>query len=561
MVWLALPDRVVAIDDDFGYLRSIQQTWEHGRPWTHGFLVPFAATTSALVCAVFGLTGSMSFAIHSHLAICSLVGCWAGMLLLKRAGVTVGVAGVTMMIIFTAPSVMFMELMFTSVSLYWACLWVCAWAACTRRWWLFILAFFLAIGTRQSALLWLALPGWVVFQEFWKAGGRIQKIDWAVVRGPLFSGVLGFAAFLAFKLGMNETSAQQHYAKIMATLPGAGPFVWVGPAFLLCGCGWGGWLMALVRRERPTRMNVAVGLVLAVLAGILAVQAFAILNHSHHLMRDPWANPLIALSGAVGGWGLVFLRRVWLPALMAGLAGMIPQWLYVSGFDYYYTESFFWGFIAAVVGLAVEKFPRVGPMLPLMCRAMIAVVAVALLTWHGRCWVRHKLMQDYVSAYCELYEAATREGLLKTDEIGTAPFGYVGWRLEPSYTASGGTDPGAFNQLLQGWDGNDGIGVIAEYPKQIKNYREWLPSKNNAALRAQPSSTLLKEIKAPVLWFYTARFQLKKLPIETPRPQPIRIDPSQKGYHPFPINDEEWRELLLHGSVTIPQPTVKLPSP
>ena len=246
---------------------------------------------------------------------------------------------------------------------------------------------------------------------------------------------------------------------------------------------------------------------------------------------------------------------------MAGLAGMIPQWLYVSGFDYYYTESFFWGFIAAVVGLAVEKFPRVGPMLPLMCRAMIAVVAVALLTWHGRCWVRHKLMQDYVSAYCELYEAATREGLLKTDEIGTAPFGYVGWRLEPSYTASGGTDPGAFNQLLQGWDGNDGIGVIAEYPKPIKNYREWLPSKNNAALRAQPSSTLLKEIKAPVLWFYTARFQLKKVPIETPRLQPIHIDPSQKGYHPFPINDEEWRELLLHGSVTIPQATVKLPSP
>ena len=170
-------------------------------------------------------------------------------------------------------------------------------------------------------------------------------------------------------------------------------------------------------------------------------------------------------------------------------------------------------------------------------------------------------MLDYVSAYCEIYEVATREGLLKEDEIGTAPFGYVGWRLEPSYTASGGTDPGAFNQLLQGWDGKEGIGVIAEYPKPVKNFREWLPSKNNAALRAQPASTLLKEIKAPILWFYTARFQLKKVPITTPRPAPIQIDPANKGYHPFPLNDDEWRQLLNKGSITIPSTSVTPTSP
>lgn len=68
LVWLALPDRVVAIDDDFGYLRSIQETWQHGRSWTHSFLVPFSASTSVLVCLGFAVTGSMAFAVHSHLS-------------------------------------------------------------------------------------------------------------------------------------------------------------------------------------------------------------------------------------------------------------------------------------------------------------------------------------------------------------------------------------------------------------------------------------------------------------------------------------------------------------
>lgn len=153
LVWLALPDRVVAIDDDFGYLRSIQETWQHGRPWTHSFLVPFSASTSVLVCLGYAVTGSMAFAVHSHLALNSAVAFAAGLALLRRVGVPLGVGAWVLLIILTAPTVMFMQLMLTSVSLYWACLWVCAWSAFIKRWWIFIPTFFVAIGTRQSALL------------------------------------------------------------------------------------------------------------------------------------------------------------------------------------------------------------------------------------------------------------------------------------------------------------------------------------------------------------------------------------------------------------------------
>ncbi len=359
LVWLALPDRVVAIDDDFGYLRSIQETWQHGRPWTHSFLVPFSASTSVLVCLGYAVTGSMAFAVHSHLALNSAVAFAAGLALLRRVGVPLGVGAWVLLIILTAPTVMFMQLMLTSVSLYWACLWVCAWSAFTKRWWIFIPTFFVAIGTRQSALLWLALPGWVVAMEIWKTGGKISRVDWGQTRGPLLSGILGFAAFLAFKWGMNETFAQRHYAAAMKELPGAGALFWIGPAFLLCGCGWGGWLMTLLRRERPSAHRMMIGAVLALLAGALAVHGYSLLSLTHHLVRDPWAKPMLALTGAVGGWGLSGLSRVWVPAIMAGIAGMIPQWLYVSGFDYYYIESFFWVSSPAFTGW-LWRFIRAG---------------------------------------------------------------------------------------------------------------------------------------------------------------------------------------------------------
>jgi hypothetical protein len=483
----------------------------------------------------------------------------AGLALLRRVGVPLGVGAWVLLIILTAPTVMFMQLMLTSVSLYWACLWVCAWSAFTKRWWIFIPTFFVAIGTRQSALLWLALPGWVVAMEIWKTGGRISRIDWGQTRGPLLSGIMGFAAFLAFKWGMNETFAQRHYAAAMKELPGAGALFWIGPAFLLCRCGWGGWLMTLLRRERPSAHRMMIGAVLTLLADALAVHGYSLLSLTHHLVRDPWAKPMLALTGAVGGWGLSGSSRVWVPAIMAGIAGMIPQWLYVSGFDYYYIESFFLGFIASICGMAVAIHPSRGKGAFGLSRALAVVSALILLVWHGRCWVRHKLMQDSVSAFTEIYEKATREGLLAQDEIGTAPFGYIGWRLDPYYMASGGGDPGAFNHLIQGWDGKEGIGVVAEYPKRVKKYRDWLPSKNNTALRALPDSTLLTEIKVPLLWRYTAHYRMKKVPIAKPRPGFVKIDPALYEYHPFPLNDDEWRQLMNRSPGEIWRPSGLIP--
>src|SRR4051812_26302714 len=68
LIWLLLPSGVIAINDDFGYLRSVIQTIQHGRPWTDDWLEPWAASLSLFAGLLFRATGSFSFAIHGLLA-------------------------------------------------------------------------------------------------------------------------------------------------------------------------------------------------------------------------------------------------------------------------------------------------------------------------------------------------------------------------------------------------------------------------------------------------------------------------------------------------------------
>lgn len=100
---------------------------------------------------------------------------------------------------------------------------------------------------------------------------------------------------------------------------------------------------------------------------------------------------------------------------------------------------------------------------------------------------------------------------------------------------------------------------MAEYPKRVKKYRDWLPSKNNTALRALPDSTLLTEIKVPLLWRYTAHYRMKKVPIAKPRPGFVKIDPALYEYHPFPLNDDEWRQLMNRSPGEIWRPSGLIP--
>ena len=119
-------------------------------------------------------------------------------------------------------------------------------------------------------------------------------------------------------------------------------------------------------------------------------------------------------------------------------------------------------------------------------------------------------MQDRVAAYCRLYEKALRSGKLTPQQIGRAPFGYCGWRLDPHYFEHLDTTPAGFMNLTEPWNDTDGTGVLTTYPKALRQQRAWFPTLNSRSLATHPQASTVATLDAPVLWFWTAKFELKR---------------------------------------------------
>ena len=172
MVWLCLPDRVIAMDDDFWYLRSVVETLRRGRPWTDEGLSPWAASWSVLTAAIFRVGGSFSVAVHGAL---TLAGAMAGAGLAGSLNFR-GLAGwralwVTALVL-AVPSVWFMHLMFTSVALSMGCYWMAVWLADRRHWAGFFAVWAIGLASRQSAVAWMAMPAWLWLVEWRRSGMR-----------------------------------------------------------------------------------------------------------------------------------------------------------------------------------------------------------------------------------------------------------------------------------------------------------------------------------------------------------------------------------------------------
>jgi hypothetical protein len=552
VVWLALPNRIIAIDDDFGYLRSIVETWEAGHPKTHDFLVPHAVTTSTLACLLFACTGSMTFAVHGSQAACAFLAFAGALSFSRQAGIPRKTSTPVLWVILLAPSTLFMWLMLTSVPVYWACLWWAASAARAQRWGWFIVIFGVAVATRQSAIVWLALPGWECVRSIHRWWTQDRRIDGQL--GPWLTVLAGIAIFALLKATMNVTQAQALYATRYLAFPGASAQGWVSPAALLGGLGWGCMIHGALRPQTLCRHRLARGFVLAIAGGCVAAWALTVVQVSHKSYSDNWSTPMAVVAGAVGGLGLgLHPRPPWTAAVWTGIGAMLPHLIYPSGFDYFYLETFFWGFIAGAGGQASTQnatAPAVRTLSFNWAAGIFAAACLTLLVWNARCWARHKLYQDRVSAFCELYEIAIRQGRLRPDKIGMAPFGYVGWRLDPYHSEHGRWRPGGFVDLTDPWNGQQGAGVVAHYPKFLKRHRDWFPTGNSHSLATSPEAEVIATLKAPLLGFWEGTFELKRIHKDTPQSGRLGLDSHLYTDHPFPLDDAEWR-ILLRGDRTL----------
>ncbi len=562
-IWLALPSMVVVIDDDFGYLKSVVGTLKRGKPWTDEWLAPWAASMSVLAALLFKATKSFQFAVQFSLALSAALSCLGLSLFLQKCGCVRWRSVFIAWLVLCSPTVLFMLLMFTSVALYMGCLWLCIVLAGCGRWWWFLAAWTVGIAARQSAVVWIALPAWAVLTHLWRTRSWLPK-ERAVWMEVAVIGV-GACVMLALKFGMNRTHSQDVAYGAMSHLSAWAPgnkAIALGGLALVAGLGSGclatvfglrGDAPGTVASSRPGWLWWLLLLLLAA-AGVGGAQWFwANIVSTHRCYNDSLAGAFFLVAGLASALGLAFRPVVprW-DFLLAGLGAWALLAIYGGVFDYYFIDTFFWGFAAAaagarfmsqgreVAGSRTRNFTR------LSGRVSAAALMVLIALWDGRCYVRMKLEQDRVAGYIQLYEKALRSGALKPGEVGHEPFGYIGWLFHDYYLAHGGDhspDIGGFIRYTDPWDEKRGTGVLTTYDPALRPYRDWLPTHNNSALMRCEEAVTIAEYKAPVLWFHKAKYILKRLNgNDHPKEQPA-IDAEEYAPVQFPLDDSEWRRL------------------
>jgi hypothetical protein len=545
-VWLLLPAGISAINDDFGYLRSIVQTIQHGRPWTDDWLEPWAASFSALAALLYWITGNFSVATHGLLALLAGAAFVAAGLLLQQRGSGDRwrvLAIVTLALTF--PTVLWKTTEFTGVALYFPCLLLALWSAAEKRWVLFFLSWLFAVATRQSAIVWMLIPLWSAGREALSQEGK--RVSWSWIM-PLLIVASGALVFLGLRHGMNQTHAQallseQAFGRIdpraAARVVGVGTLVFLGAA------GWGSFLVG--GRGYTPRRN-ASALATKILLGLLLVALLiwderSWVQSEHTLFSGAigWSYTKLLVAVGVGGWlrGGFRLRPDY--AFFAlGSLGLVA----VRGivWDYYLLEPAVLGFFA-VVAVEQSEAPAFFP-----SRWLLALVA----SFHLVFVLDLKCTLDRARALCALSESALRSGRLEPAELSYAPFGFTAWQLYPHYATHEGvssTDLAGFNGYLR----RGAVEVGQGYSKALHIFPRF---------RHEPPGdrhNLIASGRYRFLWFFHAEFYLLRFKSAEEQPAEWALTGHDYERPAFPLNDEEWDQSIAIATTTTWRPSPASP--
>ena len=474
---------------------------------------------------------------------------------LRACGVAKGQALRMVILVLGTPTVLFMFLMYTSVAVYMGCLWVSVWCAKQGRWWGFLVVWAIALSGRQSAIVWLALPGLELLglmvrrgvEGRWMDGGEMRRLVMVLLLAGAWLGLLLW--------GMNPTRGQGQVLGDV-TLESIGemvPTVVMGLLAGSVGLGLASVVRVLKGQEARAwstgRLLVAIGM--AGLAGGTMVWFVGATLDTHDCFRDPLTCWVLggAAAGIVGclAWSP---PRVHWGCLAAAAGSLVLVVLYRGRFDYYFVDALFFGIASGFWYQrergAAEFVRSEGAWRKWrVVREWLGRVVVGLLViWTVRSWVRMAVDQNRTAALIQMYEEAFDAGLLEVEEVGTAPFGYLGWVLIDCYDArleGKGGDIAGFLSLCRGWDGAKGTGVLMSYPKPLNRWRELLPTRNSTALKKAEGRVVLEK-DYPILGSLAARFELKQVKAAGE----VRDESRRScGRVRFPLNDEEWRQFIF----------------
>lgn len=524
LLWVLLPEGVVAMNDDFGYLRSVVATIQHARPWTDDWLEPWNAGLSTLSAIVWRGTGSFSLAIQGvQAALATLAfGALAG--LLRRRGMSWWLTGLISALLLTMPTMWGKWVEYTGVLFVLPCLLLALAAAEQGRWRWFVLVWLVALATRQSAAAWGALPlvaAWQRWRESGPRGLRTPLLVWA-------AGVVGYFVLLAF---MNRTHAQGavtahvlenvRAARAME-LAGIGALVFAGAVGL---SSWAG----------TARLRFAPWWAWGATAVLVGWIGWGIEWHDRvYLEHDRYA-----------GSGAIYLRALLIIAAIGWLTHRVRlRWLHCGGalaalvlvclrrdvWDYYFIDLFVFGFFA---GETVAPDAESPDRFWWMRRALWISAAVALAWWHGVSVVAFKSESDVRWASVVLVEKSLRSGALLVQEIRASPFGFVAWELFPASLRrrpDGATEGENFFDYLSEPSAEVELVSAAGWSRRYVGGRDNRPRE------------VLARGEFPLLW-KRAEFELVRFPA-APRSEPKRPLPTGFQRPVFPLDDGEWSAAI-----------------
>lgn len=536
-LYLLLPPNVVLLDDDFGYLKSVIQTFQHRRPWTDDFLEPWNVATSSLSAVAFALTGNFHFSTYGLQAIFGAASLPALCALLCARGFSVRTTFVVAGLLLTFPVLLWRALEFTGMALYVPCLIWAIWAAERQRWGVFAFVFLLAIANRQSAAVWLALPGYAVLH----AARSSRGAGLAQARAPIAVIFGGLAAIALLHAGMNSTDSQRMllYETLSRFEFGVARRTIVsGAVVFFLAVGVSASLLSLSQRPPARRaawpaLFLLRWILVAVVLLVFDERSLAIIDRIDVGWRGGWLYTKLLVAVALAGWiGFHFRLR---PAPVLGAAvSLILCSLRPSVWDYYFIDVALLGFFAVVprpVNSAVPQAP--GPFLFRHWKPAFLVALGVIGLFHLLSTLHLKSVLDEAHAITRLYERALRHGQLRQNETADAHFGFGGWHLFAHGIARRGNSHTRWFSAL--------FTAPAKSVELAVAYPDSFPLRWRHENHTPPGTEVvpLAEHTACIAWFWRCHYQLQR---RAPPAEPSTLGPDFRPII-FPLNDAEWREL------------------
>jgi hypothetical protein len=549
LVYLILPSGIVALDDDFAYLRSVVLTLQQGRPWTDDWLEPWSAGSSALAAIIYRATGSFYFSTYGLLSLLAAVTFLTTSRLLVSRGLNGQRAIALAFLGLTFPTVLWKTIEFTGMAVYVPCLLLALFLAERRRWGWFLLTWAVALSTRQSALTWAALPAAAAIEDLCRSGRKHRPDRW------LMAGlvpVLGLGFYLWLNRVMNKTHAQRMIADQMWTgwnLAQAWRSILIAGVVLLLAAGLGSAVLRVGRDAAPegNKRRRATGIAVAVaLAVFLFYNARDFIACDHPVFDTTlggfYLKAITAL--AAGGWlfGMVSFRPVALAGAIAAMAALTARG---SLWDYYLIDVAVFGFFAVKLpGESDQKISIRSLGVP------VRLVTVGVLALQLMFIVQFKARLDRGYALCTLGSRALSEGRIPADEASFLPFGLMAWYFYPYYIQHEGADSadlGDFGRYLK----QDTVDIAWRFSKLLRRFPDHdggLPSDRHAAIIGG---------RFRYCWFFSADVLLLHASPERTRPARSAY-PDHYDLPAFPTEATGWDALIRK---TQPQSAYQLPPP